>query len=309
MARITLKEKYQSKKEILFETIILEEFNKELMGQATNIFKSLQAINFSSAGLKSFASARDAAVRDVDAVLANKSERGLIRKFIGLFKNKNENPLLHSLAFCDALQNFFEVFIQYLNAKKTGIEDTDVKKIKDIILGTTLPRNNQDTSEKLKTFEDLIKNGLQATGILKKLLGNTWQQKYLKNNYKGIAQEILNSNVKSFEEVANNVLTNIKNVDAVAQSAVGATQAAAKQTTSTTGTEPSQSTQSTGGTTPTQKTNNSNTGSPSQSKETKQALAVADKVYSDISTDFEGLDAETVKKVIAILAHNDKVKQ
>lgn len=301
MARSTLRQRYNDS---LIENLIKEAFNNELMLQASNIFKTLLSINFAEAGLKTLAQARDLAVKDVDDVISNKSERGLIRKFVNLFKTDKQR-LMDALAFCDSMKNFFSTMVQYMDAKKTGINDPEKLRIGDVIIGKTDPKSS-DYADKIRTFERLVKLGLAPQGILKKF-SRTWQDKYLKNQVNRVAQELLRCNMRQFEDLAKKIEESLQNVGQVAQGAFGASNVTS-QTSPTTGTEQSKSTQPSDASSQTDKTQQSGTGSTSN-PDSKKALTVADKVFNDIRSDFGTLDPDTVKKVIAVLALNDLVKR
>src|SRR3972149_1265597 len=120
MFKNTLKERYELKQERLFESVILREFNRDQMKQAVQLFKALQSTDMAKIS-QTLAASKDEVIRDVETVLSSKSQQGLIRKFVSLFKKKSENPLLDAFAYCDALKNFFEVFLEYIEARKTNV--------------------------------------------------------------------------------------------------------------------------------------------------------------------------------------------
>jgi len=309
-----LKESYLRKKEILFERTILEAFSKDLMKQATEIFKSLQSIKFSQAGLKSLAAARDSAVHDVDSVLSSKSDTGLIKKFISLFK-QSQNPLIDAFAFCDALKNFFEDFSTYIEAKKTGVDNPEDKTLKELIVGSTDQTTISGiTDDRLRSenLRDLIIKGFQPDGAMKKLSKN-WQKKYIKSNFSEIAKDLMNANVGKIEEISKEIVEKLSNVSEIAKSLTGAQNTAAKQTFQTSGTEQTNVSQPTG---------SSNISDPSSSKATagaddvvnklsaskKQAVKTANELYASMEDKFGNIDSETVRKIIAVLAWHDNIK-
>lgn len=302
----TLKERYEHKKDVLLEQALLEAFDQNMMNQATQIFKSLQSINFSGAGLNVFASARDLAISDVDEVLKSQSQKGLIRKFLGLFK-KPQNPLIDAFMFCDALKNFFENFLQYIEARKTGDENASEKTLSQLIGGSTenTIASLANQSSKNETLKNLLINGFKPDGFMKKF-SKGWQKKYIKNKYNEIAKELMNSNVNKLEQIAGEVVEKLKNVSEIAKSLVGAQSVASQQTLGSTGTEQSKVTEPSGGSSSTDKTSNAPGNSSSSAKDV--AVKTANEVYGTLNDKFGDIDEETTKKIIAVLAYNDMIK-
>lgn len=291
----TLHERYESRrkqKQAIIEKLILEKFDKETMVQATRIIKSLKGLQLDV--VPALAAARDLAVLDANKVVSGKSDQGLIRKMLNVFKQGDENPLVDSLAFCDALVNFFELFVPWLDANKTG--DTS---------GTTQELVNELVDDE-KTIEDLIVKGLRPEGVFASI-GKTWQKKYFKNNYRQLAKEVMVSNIETIEELGKNIVNSLSNSQAVGQAAMGASEVANKNSTPTSGTQQTSTTEKTSSTGVTEPTKPANKTGQSPAEQ-KKAIAKAKEVYEEIENDFGDLDPETVQRVIAVLAYNDSIK-
>lgn len=253
----TLKEGYTSKKvqrlrarlqplderviaEARVDRLIMEAFDKQQMTAAIDIVKKLKAINFG--GLTSLAQGRDAAVSDVTRVLSGSQDKGLIRKIVGLFKSDKENPLVDTLAFADALRNFFDQFTQYASALGS---DDESQTLGQIVTGKS-PDELADISavqglggpekQKLDQLQKVIINGLKPEGALAKL-GKTWIDKYMKGR-KGLqllAKDMLKVSLKDLKAMATSVSSSLQNTAAVGQAAAGAAQQGAVRTTGSTG--------------------------------------------------------------------------
>lgn len=241
------------------DQLIYEAFDKNQMNQAIKTVKQLKTINFGALG--SLAAGRDAAVNDVTSALAGSSSKGLIRKIVGLFKSGKENPLVDSLAFCDALNNFFGQFSQYVTA--LGGENQD-QPLATIITGknpdelddlTSIQGLGSDEKKKLKDMQNVILKGFKPNGTLGKLSKN-WIDKYMKGK-KGmqqLAKDLLKMTPKDLNVIGNSVAGALKNAEAVGQAAAGASQQA------TTGSNPSAGTKSANSTQPEQGTSHTKSG-------------------------------------------------
>lgn len=301
------------------DRLIIEAFDKQQMAAAIDIVKKLKTIEFSA--LNSLRAARDAAVADTTKVLSGSAEKGLVRKIVGLFKSEKENPLVDTLAFASALNNFFDQFVQYVSALG-GVQDTaggGPKKGGDQTLGTIITGKSADElgdvlsvgglggeeKKKLAEFQKVIINGLKPEGALAKI-GKNWIDKYMKGK-KGLQQlanEMMKMTVHDLDAVAKSVSAGLKNASAVGQAAAGAASQAAVGTTGGTGPEVAQATGSAQGTAGTKDA----AKAPGAQVAGGNAAASAKKVYDAIKSDFEGMDEKTVLSILTTLADNDRLK-
>ncbi len=283
----TLKEKYEVKRlsvlkkrltrinhnvitENKRDLLIFEAFDKQQMMAATDIIKKLGAIQFGA--MTSLAQARDLAINDVTKALGGKSQsQGLVNKIVNLFKNEKENPLVDTIAFSSALNNFFELFSQYVSALP-GAENVD-QTLETIITGksdkelgdidaqnsavgavgrtTGLGVVGKETKQKLADLQKVILTGFKPEGNALANLGTNWIDKYLKGK-KGLqllAKDMLKMKIKDLTAISNSVISAMKNVDAVGQAAAGASQQGSVKSTETTGSSTSGSATSTTGST------------------------------------------------------------
>lgn len=274
MAKETLNERYRRKqvaqlkermdsRDVLIEQLILEKFDKETARQATLVIKALNSLDFGAAGLKTLAAARDAAVQDANRALGGKSNQGVLRRIIGLFKDGGAgNPVVDSIAFANAVSNFFETFNEYLEGYKGKVQagggDADEMSVQQLVTGVSPDQASVadaaaaaegDAKENLKLLQQVITKGLKPDGALAQV-GKTWQKKYLKNNWGQLAQDIMQAKVGEVQKVGKESMAALKNSSAVGQAAAGAQQVATKATSGTTGTEKTGSTEQTSGTVP-----------------------------------------------------------
>lgn len=293
------------------DRLILEAFDKQQMTAAIDIIKKLKAIDFGS--LTSLAQARDAAVSDVTRVLSGDKSQGLIRKIVNLFKSEKENPLVDVLAFSNALHNFFTQFSQYVSALGTGQEDQT--------LGTVVTGKSPDEltdlnaikglggaeKKKLADLQKVIINGFKPEGALANL-GKNWIDKYLKGKkgLQSLARDLLKMSVKDLTALSSNIVSNLKNVEAVGQAAAGAAQQATVGTTTSTGSNVSGSTEAGQGS---KGTKSGATAPGAQVAGQGSSDALARSVYDDIKSDFDNVDEKTVLSIMTTLAHNNKLKQ
>lgn len=326
--RPTLRTQYESKKisvlkeklerldsDVLRESAILEAFDKQQMSAAIDIVKKMRAIDFK--GLTSLASARDAAVADVTKVLSGGQDQGLIRKIVNLFKDNKENPLVDTLAFANALNNFFGQFSQYVSAMNSDSKNNNVT------LGTLVTGKSSDElddlgsisglggdeKKKLADLQKVIVNGFKPEGALANI-GKNWVDKYLKGR-KGLqqlAKDMLKMTVKDLNVISASVTNALKNADAVGDAAAGAASQGSTGSTETTGTIAATSTGTTSGTSGTKKSGVKSNGGQVSSKASDKASAIAKKVYDDIETDFAGEDKDKVMSILNTLAYSGKLK-
>lgn len=249
MNKDTLNERYVQKKQLMLENLILEKFDKKMASEATKIIKSLNAIDFNSVGLTVLAAARDEAIKDANRALGGKSNQGILRRIVALYKRSGKNnPLVDSLAFTNAISNFFETFIEYLDSYKGAAKNQgnnpEKMSVQELVIGT-----QEDQDEGTKLLQQVIKKGLRPDGILAQV-GKTWQKKYFKNNWSDLANEIMQSNVSDIERVGQQAIESLKNSQAVGQAAAGAQEVANQHTSSTFGSEKPETTQKPSGTIP-----------------------------------------------------------
>lgn len=233
----------------LFETLILEAVD---MDQAVSLIKKLKAIDFNE--LTTLSAARDAAVKDVNAAIGGRKDQGLIRKLAGLFKSEKENPLVDALGFMAALNKLFIDMAKFLDAHSVKTDNADELSVQELITGvkpedfeqgitnTTSPESKQA----LNDLQNFIISDLKPSGALAKL-GKSYVNKYMKNDIKGLARDLMKANVGNIKQIAKNVTSNLQNASAVAQQAAGA-DVATKKTKTTSGTQQGDVTQPTSGT-------------------------------------------------------------
>lgn len=267
----TLKERYESKQiedlsarlpviseSMREDALILEAFDKAQMAAAIDIIKKLKTINFNQ--LESLKQARDVAVNDVNRVLGgqrDKSGTGVIRTIINLFKNKDDkdNPLIDALAFSSALNNFFSVLPEFIDANLTGSETSDDESFGKALVGlepseiSTISGVESDKKKKLQDISNVIINSLKPEGTLAKV-GISWLNKYMKGKkgLQSLANELIKMSVKNLKALSSNITSTLSNVNSVGQAAVGAAQQAAAPTTKTSGSEQTTSSQASTGT-------------------------------------------------------------
>lgn len=316
-------ERKLKERDALIESLILEEFDENMMQQANQIVKGLLSLDFGNAGLNSFASARDAAVKDVDKVRAGKSNRGVIRRIISMFKDQKENPLVDVLAFCNALYEFFRQYRSYIESHKGTAENPDELSVQELLTGLSAEDvtatqaaaaagANTETQQNLKTLQQIIIKGLKPKGILAQV-GKTWTSKYFKNNFKQLAQEIMNANVGELDKIATDVEGALKNSQAVGQAAAGAQEVAGKETSQTTGTEKTKSTEVTGASAPAERSKEtaetgaapSATGSRPSKQRVEQAYNKIKGILDDNNFD---IPEPQVKAIIQLLGAHGYLK-
>lgn len=305
-------ETLKTNRSIRKQKALLEAFNQQTVDEAVHIIKALQSIDFSTAGMKSLASARDTAIQDVDSIVSGQSQRGIVQRFASMFtKNADKNPLLDVLAFCDALRNFFIGLAKYVDARKTGIDNPNDKLLKNIVLkNAETPSIESMTNDKkqLKMLQDLIINGLKPEAYLKKVASKAWQQKYIKNKYADIAKDVMNSSVGNIEKIAADINEKFENVSTIARNALNAGGATSKNSVGTTGTQQATGTQPGASSNVSEPTANTGRGGTNDTEAKKTAVNTASELYKTLHDRFGDIPEETVKKVIAILAYHDNVK-
>lgn len=294
------------------DRLILEAFDKQQMAAAIDIVKKLKTINFGT--LQSLAQARDAAITDVTKVLAGDKSQGLIRKIVNLFKSDKENPLVDTLAFAEALHNFFTQFTQYVTALGGGD--------KDITLGAAVTGQSGEDKEivdfaaavknknpKANDLQKIIINGFKPEGALANISKN-WIDKYMKGK-KGLQQlanEMFGMKMGDLQTVSQSVVNGLKNTDAVGQAAAGAAQQAAVSTTGTTGSTVTGSAEAGQG------SKGSKTGAtaPGTTVAPRATGGNIDKAFADLKdagVDKEyGVSPAALKAIIAALAEKDYLK-
>lgn len=323
----TLKARHESKRvnilkekleminaETLLEASILEAFDKQQMSAAIDIVKKMRAIDFK--GLTALASARDVAVSDVTKVLSGNQEQGLIRKIVNLFKDNKENPLVDTLAFANALNNFFGQFSQYVTALNSDSKNNNVtlgtlvtgKSADELDDLSSISGLGSDEKKKLADLQKVIINGLKPEGALANI-GKSWVDKYMKGR-KGLqqlAKDMLKMTVKDLNTISTSVTNSLKNAEAVGDSAAGAAAQGSVGSTETTGSASATSSVPTSGTSGTKKTGVKTNGAQVNAKPGKTD-AIAKKVFDDISSDFAGTDEKQVMSILNTLAANGKLK-
>ena len=226
------------------ENLIYEAFDKQQMSAAVDIIKKLKSIDFKS--LTSLSQARDIAVAEVTKVLGGSKDQGIVRKIVSLFKDEKENPLIDTLAFADALHNFFTQFTEYINALNSSNKD------KNATLGSVVTGKSQDElddmgsidnlgteeKKKLADLQSVIVKGMKPEGALANI-GKNWVDKYMKGK-KGLSQlakDLLKMSVKDLQQVSNSVTSSLKNTKSVGEAAAGAAEQGTVSSTASTGTE------------------------------------------------------------------------
>ncbi len=285
------------------DKLILEAFNKQQMNDAIKIVKQLKTINFGP--LTSLSQARDAAVNDVTRALAGGKDQGIIRKIVNLFKGGKENPLVDALAFCDALNNFFGQFSQYVTA--LGSDKAD-QPLSTIVTGKSSEElsdqnaiNNLDVKEKgnLKNMQKVIVNGLKPSGALGKL-GKNWIDKYLrgKKGLQSLARDLLKMSPNDINKISQTVTSSLKNAEAIGQAAAGASQQA------TVGSNPSASSNVSGSSQPEQGTAGTKSGATAPGAHVPPNTAKGvdiDKVVARIKPAMDDLGVKDVSKLVSSL--------
>jgi len=320
MAR-TLKEQYEIKKlqqrlrpidqKLMIELsmsdndmLIFEAFNKQQMSDAIKIVKQLKAINFGP--LTTLSQARDAAVNDVTKALAGSKDQGIIRKIVNLFKGGKENPLVDALAFCDALNNFFGQFSQYVTALgsdkadqplSTIVTGKDPEELADLTAVNSLGGKEKGN---LRNMQKVIVNGLKPNGAIGKLSKN-WIDKYLKGK-KGLqtlARDLLKMSPNDINKISETVTSNLKNAEAIGQAAAGASQQA------TVGSNPTTGSNASGASQPEQGSVSSKPGSTAPGAQippgTSKGAVDVDKVIARIKPAMEDMGVRDVNKLVASL--------
>lgn len=296
------------------DSLILEAFDKKQIAAAVDIVKKLKAINFGP--ITSLAQARDAAVGDVTKVISGQDTRGLVRRVIDMFKDDKENPLVDSLAFADAVNNFFSQFTQYVAA--LGGEAGDDQTLGTIITGlgeeeladaTSINGLGAEAKKKLSDLQRVIVNGMKPEGNIAKA-GKNWVDKYMKGR-KGLqqlAKDMLKVKLGDVKSIASSVTTSLKNVEAVSQAAAGASQQATAQTTGSTGTNSSTSSQASTGTSSTK----SGAVAPKAQVPTPSTGNAAGRAFAslkDAGVDKQhGVSPATLQAIIAALDDRDHLK-
>jgi hypothetical protein len=291
------------------DDLIFEAFDKKQMSAAIDIVKKLKALNFGA--LTTLSQARDAAINDVSKVLAGTNSSGLVNKIINLFKSEKDNPLVDTLAFANATNNFFGQFSQYMTALGGGDQNSDQtlsfittgKSADELADVSSINGLGAEEKKKLGDFQKVVVNGFKPDGALSKV-SQTWVDKYMKGTkgLKLLAKEMLGVNVKDLNVIANNVTNNLKNVSSVGQAAAGASQQATAGSTGTTGTSTSTSSSATDGTASTK------SGSQPANVQLPKAGGMAKKVFDDIKADFDEFDEKTVLAILNTLDQNNKLK-
>lgn len=308
MYKETLELKRNIKNARKFERSLNEGFNQAVLDDAIQLIKALKSIDFSKAGMQGLASARDTALSDIDEIISVESRQGFMKKLASLFKQK-KNPLIDVLALCDAMKNFFTGMTKYLEARKTGVQNADEKVVKNLVIDPNASRSIKsmtDDRKQIQNLQNLIINGLKPEPYLKKVATNAWQQRYLKNGYSEIAKDIMNAKVSDVETVAKTVIEAFKDVSAIARLAIDSQTTAPKSTKGSTGSEQTSTTQLS---TDSAKSSGSEQTGLGGSDAKKVAVGIANDVYSSLPSKFGDIPAETVKKIIAVLAYNDMIKQ
>jgi hypothetical protein len=184
--------------------------------------------------------------------------------------------------------------------------------LKNVVLGQgTDPQSIESITldkEKLKNLQNLIINGLKPDKWFKKYASNAWQQKYLKNNYTGVAKDLMNAKVQDIEDLAKIVVDSFENVAGIAKSMATAQSNVNKATKPSTGTEQTTVTQPGASSKITEPSGPATTEKPS-SESKKIAVKTAKEVYKSLHDRFGDIPEETVEKIIAVLALNDMIKQ
>jgi hypothetical protein len=277
--------------------LILEDFNKQQMAQATDVINKLKSLNFS--GLQSLTQARDKAISDVTAALTNSSEKGIVRKILNLFSDQKENPLVDALAFTGAVYNFFQVFSQYV--KSIAGNDTE-KSILELVTGKTKDELDdinavqglgKEEKTKIDNIKKLIAKGLKPEGKIN-LISKNWVDKYLggKSGLENFSNELVNVSVKDLQTIINDTTNSLKTIESVNDSVANASEKSTMPSSSTTGSEKSTSAEKTSSTKQTT-ANAATTKTPSDKKE-KAILALKN----------AKVDQATIKKVMLALTKN-----
>jgi hypothetical protein len=280
--------------------LILEAFDKKQMALATDILKKLKALNFQ--GLETLAKGRDAAISDVTAALSNSQETGLVRKIINMFSKEKENPLVDSIAYASAVQNFFEMFSQYTSAMSG---DDPEKSISELVTGKTKDELDDagsvnalgaEEKKKLKNIKSLIAKGFKPDGKLASISKN-WVDKYIggQKGLDSIGNEILAMKVKDLKSVIASATESLKSVESVGQSLVAASTQSTTPTNAPTGSEQSTTTKSTTGTS-SSKTGDAGKTANVASDKAKKAVEVLKKAK---------LNQMTIKTVVNALAKSN----
>jgi hypothetical protein len=235
------------------DRLIMEAFDKQQMAAAVDIIKKLKALKFGN--LDVLASARDAAVSDVTKVLSGDKSQGMVRKIVNLFKGDKENPLVDTIAFANAMKNFFDQFTPYIDALAAGKEDQTLgtlvtgkspDEVGDIEQATK--NVGTETKKKLGELQKIILNGFKPEGALANL-GKNWIDKYLggRKGLQNLTQKMMTMTVKDLKTVAQGVSGQLQNTDAVGEAMAGAAEQGAVRSTGTDGGEQTAATKQTGG--------------------------------------------------------------
>jgi len=224
------------------DLLILEAFDKQQMAAAVDIMKKLKATDF--AGLDQLNKAKGAALNDVAKVMGG-GGKDVIRTIVNLFKKKGnkaeDNPLITALAFVEGVRNFFDGFIQYVEALP---DVSDEKTLSHVITGQEdadalqAAGADKNVKKKLGDLQKVIINGLKPNDALSKM-GRNWVNEYLGGGagMKALAGQIIKSDIKSLKQVGATVAANFKNVEAVGQAAVGASEQGSVGSSGTTSTD------------------------------------------------------------------------
>lgn len=298
---------------MILERLVLEAFDKERLNTAVTLIKALQSIDFASVKLPTFAKARDAAIKDVNEILALTSKNGLMKRLVSMFK-KPQNPMIDALSFCDATKNFFEGLLQYVEAKKTGVNDAETLTLRSLVVGPTQndgvlgsPQKDViDNKKQMQTLQNLIINGFKPDKTIRRLTSRAWLQKYLKNDYAGVATDIMKAKVQDLEKIGKDVIDKFQDASSIVKSLMDVQSMAKTAATQSTATTPPTSSSEPLSTTPSKPSDSpSNQGTNAKNV----AVKTAKEIYSQMHDKFGDIPEETVLKIISMLAYNDMIKQ
>jgi len=296
--------------------MIYEAFDKLQMKAALDILKKLKGIDFGA--MTSLSQARDLAVRDVTKVLSGSKETGMIRRIVDLFKDDKENPLVDAMAFASALNNFFGVFAEYMDALPNASDEKTLgaivtgKEEKDLSTSDIVGGLDNDRKKKLSELQNLILTGFKPEGDMIAKLGKSWIDKYLKGK-KGmqqVAKDLLKMTLKDLKSIANSVTSSFQNINSVADAVAGAASQGATGSSSTTGTTAAGSTQSSDG------TKSTKSGATASGAQTSEKGGVGDagkskiaKNISDRIRDLPGMKNADINALINALDDLDVLKE
>lgn len=252
------------------ERLLTEKFDQQEMKLAIEMVKRMKSIDFGT--LNVLKSARDEAVQDVVKVMGGNTGMGLVRRIASFFTGKEENPLVDFLAFAEALHNFFGQMNGFIGSLATGVEGADEKTVQELMTGAgeetdivaAVKQASPDAKKRVQQLQTMIIKGLRPEGALQAIAKN-WVSKYLKNNLKGLAQDIMKTKVGMIKKISESITQQLSNASDVGQAAVTASAVATKETQPSIGTEKAAGTEPTAASAPgvrTQRTATTGEASP-----------------------------------------------